>query len=279
MEFVKLRSFYEYRDYQKIHYKERIKLEERILKEFWKNKHDLIIGFCKLCEKSTRFKFHINQKGEFIFRESLLCEYCNLDNRERFMLNFLKEFVQKSNSSLTVYMYEQITNLFKYAQNFQKIDLVGSEFLGYDKKPGQIIKNIRNEDAMNLSFQNNSFDVIVSNDVYEHIPNINKALVEAHRVLKNSGILLISIPFYTKNYETIRCATLEKGKIKHILPPEYHQNPVTQKEGSLVFYDYGWDILDMLKTAGFSDAYMLVYYDIFYGHIGKALQFIFVAEK
>jgi len=132
---------------------------------------------------------------------------------------------------------------------------------------------------MNLSFEDNSFDVIVSNDVYEHVPDINKSLKEAYRVLKNSGTLMISIPFQQKNKKTIRRATLEDGKIKHILESRFHSNPVAKKEGSLVFYEYGWDFLDFLKKAGFKDPYMLGYYEIFYGYIGNGLQFIFVAKK
>ncbi len=64
-----------------------------------------------------------------------------------------------------------------------------------------------------------------------------------------------------------------------VLEPKFHSNPVAKKEGSLVFYDYGWDFLDFLKKAGFKDAYMLGYYEIFYGYIGNALQFIFVGKK
>ena len=176
-------------------------------------------------------------------------------------------------------MYEQITTFFNLAKGIKNINLVGSEFLGYDKKPGQVIDEIRNEDAMNLSFENNSFDVIVSNDVYEHVPNINNALSEAYRVLKKSGTLLISIPFSSKNVKTVRRAEIKSGEIKHLLSPSHDSNPIAQKEGSLVFYDYGWDFLDFLKTAGFDDAYTLGYYDLFYGHLGNGLQFIFSAKK
>ena len=63
MEFVKLRSFDEYRNYQKLYRKGRTELEERIIKKFKEKKVDFIIGFCKLCEKSTTFKIHINKSG------------------------------------------------------------------------------------------------------------------------------------------------------------------------------------------------------------------------
>jgi len=279
MEFVKLRSFEEDQEYLKSHSNERLILEDFIRKELQEKQLDYLIGYCKVCDRPRRFIIQKNKNGKIVFKETLFCEYCKLNNRKRFMLSFLKEIVQNSDSRLSVFMYEQITRFFKLAKPIKNIDLVGSEFLGYDKKSGQVINNIRNEDAMNLSFEDNSFDVIVSNDVYEHVPDINKSLKEAYRVLKNSGTLMISIPFLRENTKTIRRATLDEGKIKHVLEPKFHSNPLAQKEGSLVFYDYGWDFLDFLKKAGFKDAYMLGYYEIFYGYIGNALQFIFVGKK
>ncbi len=68
------------------------------------------------------------------------------------------------------------------------------------------------------------------------------------------------------------------GKLTHLLPEEYHRNPVSE-EGSLVFYDYGWDFLDFFREAGFSDAYMQPYYSLWQAHLGIGLQSIFIAEK
>jgi len=279
MELVELRSFEDYHEYQKLHLNERIQVEKKIIKEFYEYGHDFILGYCEVCEKASKFKIKKVEKKKINLRGSLFCENCNLNSRKRFMLSFLKKFVRDSDSNLSIFMYEQITRLFKFAKNIQNIELRGSEFLGYDKKPGQIINNIQNEDAMNLSFDDNSFDVIVSNDVFEHLPNIDRALNEAYRILKNSGLLLMSIPFLTNNTTSIKRATLENGKIKHLLAPTHHQNPIEKKDGALVFYDYGWDFLDYLKKAGFNDVYMLGYYDLFYGYLGSGLQFIFIAKK
>lgn len=44
------------------------------------------------------------------------------------------------------------------------------------------------DDAMNLSFKNNSFDVIICAQVYEHVPNDQKLINEIYRVLKPDGI-------------------------------------------------------------------------------------------
>ena len=49
-------------------------------------------------------------------------------------------------------------------------------------------------DATRLSFDDNTFDVVISFQVFEHIRETHKFLQEVVRVLKNSGIALISTP-------------------------------------------------------------------------------------
>lgn len=44
------------------------------------------------------------------------------------------------------------------------------------------------DDAINLSFKENSFDVVVCAQVYEHVPDAQKLIDEIYRVLKPSGV-------------------------------------------------------------------------------------------
>jgi hypothetical protein len=60
--------------------------------------------------------------------------------------------------------------------------------------------------------------------------------------------------------------------------PEYHENPL-DPQGSLVFYNHGWDILERCRRAGFADAYLLGYWSLLYGYLGHGLQLVFVAER
>jgi len=191
----------------------------------------------------------------------------------------MKKLSENSSSNPYIYMYEQITPVFHYVKNhFKKINLKGSEFLGFDIPSGTVINGIRHEDAMNLSFENNYFDLLVSCDVFEHVPDIDKTLTEAFRVLKQKGKLLISIPFRSGKKKTERRAFLKDGKVVHVLPELYHGNPIPGKS-SLVFYDYGWDFLEFVKKSGFTDAYMLCYYSMELGYIGGGFQYLFVCEK
>ena len=47
-------------------------------------------------------------------------------------------------------------------------------------------------DAENLPYEDNFFDKVIISEVLYYLPNIEKALKEAHRVLKKDGLLLIT---------------------------------------------------------------------------------------
>jgi SAM-dependent methyltransferase len=56
-------------------------------------------------------------------------------------------------------------------------------------------------DGKTLEFQDNSFDAVVSFEVFEHVFNLCEVLPEIRRVTKESGYLLISIPFAWEEHE------------------------------------------------------------------------------
>ena len=64
------------------------------------------------------------------------------------------------------------------------------------------------DDAMNLSFQDESFDVVICSHVYEHVPDADKMFSEIHRVLKKGGVcyfsagnrLMINEPHYNLKF-------------------------------------------------------------------------------
>ena len=51
-------------------------------------------------------------------------------------------------------------------------------------------------DAQKLPFKANIFDIVVITEVLEHVPNMQKAIDECHRVLKRDGYIYISTPNY-----------------------------------------------------------------------------------
>ena len=165
-----------------------------------------------------------------------------------------------------------------------KPNLVGSEYMGAKYKSGVMVLNlhnrcrVRHEDLTELSFANNKFDLAITLDVFEHIPNYRQSFVELRRVISPGGHLVFTIPFFPDQQSThIRAEVQSDGNIVHHLPPEIHGNPVSDK-GSLCFQNFGWDILDDLKEAGFSDASASLYWGPWQGHLEYPF-FVFSAFK
>ena len=120
------------------------------------------------------------------------------------------------------------------------------------------VDGIRHEDALALSFADAAFDAFMSNDVFEHVPDAPRAFAEAARVLRPDGVHVFGIPCYADRVEAARGAELREGQLVHLLEPQYHGNPVGDGQ-SLVFYDYGWDVLRVCTGAGFADAWAIGY--------------------
>ena len=173
---------------------------------------------------------------------------------------------------------EQVTPIYNWAAaTFKQHTIIGSEYLGHEYPGGTIIKGVRHEDVENLSFANRQLDLIVSNDVFEHVPNPAKAFAECVRVMKAGGVMLATIPFHRGNDESVIRARLNSGQLENILPPAFHGNPVSV-DGSLVFTDFGWDLLATIKEAGFSDVAVDVYATPECGHLGGG-QMVFRGVK
>jgi SAM-dependent methyltransferase len=56
-------------------------------------------------------------------------------------------------------------------------------------------KDVKKEDAMNLSFADGSFDFVLHNHVIEHVPDDRKLISECMRVLKKDGKCIMCFPY------------------------------------------------------------------------------------
>ena len=97
------------------------------------------------------------------------------------------------------------------------------------------------------------------------------------RVLRPGGVMLTTIPFHSGNDASVLRAKLNAEVLNHLLPPMFHGNPVSA-EGSLVFTDFGWDVLGHMRMIGFTDVVVEVYADTEHGHLGGG-QLVFRITK
>ncbi len=92
--------------------------------------------------------------------------------------------------------------------------------------------------AENLPWPDNSFDVVLLLEILEHIPatNLFGVLNEVRRVLKNSGVLIVSVPLY----ENLEAYTFKCPVCNSLINPNGHVRSYTPKL-----------VLSELKLAGF----------------------------
>ena len=130
--------------------------------------------------------------------------------------------------------------------------LVVSEYLP-DVPRGSERDGVRSEDMQSLTFADASFDLVTHTEVLEHVPDDARALAELHRVLRPRGVMLFTVPLHGGE-RTVERARLRDGAVEHLLPPVHHTDPL-RGEGILAFRDYGRDLLDRVRAAGFSDVF------------------------
>ena len=109
---------------------------------------------------------------------------------------------------------------------------------------------VPHEDLMQLSYADASFDIAITSDTLEHVPDIDTALREVWRVLKPGGAHVFSTPVVWTR-ATRQRATLHNGVLTHLLTPSHHGPPGTGQTDFLVFYEFGADFTERCTAAGF----------------------------
>lgn len=64
--------------------------------------------------------------------------------------------------------------------------------------------------------------------------------------------MIFTVPL-SESPTTVERAAIVDGNITYFLEPAYHTDPWRNGEGVLAFRDYGMDIKDRLRSAGFAD--------------------------
>ncbi len=218
-------------------------------------------GYCRLCNRGTVFKVDsgILLNGHNHLREGMFCGHCHIHNRGRLLGLAILSQCQTIDPASQLLLMESTTPLFRLLKQ-RLSNLIGSEYVGPSVAEGETVlvngNAVRHESILGLSFPDRSLKLIAHADVLEHVPDVEQALAECVRTLEPGGHLTFSAPFSQDAAVSKKLATLtSSGEIEHLVsPPEYHGS-------HLAFYQYGWDLLDYCKSAGFSKVSVGVCFD------------------
>jgi SAM-dependent methyltransferase len=129
-----------------------------------------------------------------------------------------------------------------------------------DVPAGEFRGEVQCQDVQRLTYPDGRFDLCTSTEVFEHVADDAKGFSEVRRVLKPRGLFIFTVPLSPAD-TTVERATIEHGqdaratgRIRHLLPPEYHGDWIRGVRRVLSFRDYGRDIVTRLLAAGFHTA-------------------------
>jgi len=210
-------------------------------------------GTCPVCGQDSAFTGFTDN-----VRESGTCASCGSFNRQRQMAEIIRRRIGLGAAStlhgasgLAVYNTETTGALHVALSGALGDSYTCSEYFGEGFLPGQDVDGRRHENLQGLSFADASFDLVLSSDVLEHMPDPYLAHSEIFRVLRPGGRHLFTVPFDPGAALDDRRAKLVDGEVVYLAQKLFHGDPVRPDEGILVWTIFGLEMLVRMAEIGF----------------------------
>lgn len=154
--------------------------------------------------------------------------------------------------------------------------LTCSEYLAAAELAG---REIPHQDLCALSFPDASFDLVLCNELFEHVQDLDLAFREIARVLRPGGRLIATCPLaFGQQHSIVKARHRPGGEPELLAEAEFHGDPIRPQNGSLVYRIPGWEILDQLREAGCAEATMHHIASWKHGVLGSDLPGVLVIE-
>lgn len=216
-------------------------------------------GVCNICGTQQIFAKNHNS-----LREGYQCCNCKASLRYRGQAEAIIRYYGRPNITLlkdlagdrdfknsSIYEPGVIGPFRKYFSHFSGYN---NSYFWSDVTPGNYRNGVQCQNLENLTYNNDSFDLIVTSDMMEHIRHPHKAFEEIFRVLKPGKYHIFSIPVQVpmKQKTFYRVDTSTEQDI-HLVEPKYHSAPKPGggRSQSLVYTDFGRDIVQQLENIGY----------------------------
>lgn len=232
----------------------------------------VVPGYCVACEQVQIFT--INAGPDFgpgypNLREGMVCS-CGAKNRDRLMILAGKADILAGDRTI---FFGAFSCWADWATRHRGDRVEFCEFLPDPATRGQGVTiegvSVRNEDLTKMTFGDEYANVIVHQDVLEHIPDYEAAFRETFRVLKPGGRTIFTAPFFHTLDDTfVRARLLPTGELEHFAPEERHGDPLAS-EGILAFYNFGWSLMEDVRRAGFEDVKLHILYSLELGMVSN----------
>jgi len=232
-----------------------------------------IEGFCPCCELDTKFS-----SPDSGFRDHLRCSHCQSRPRERALTKVIEEFYPNWRN-LRIHESSPANRGSSAKLKSQCPNYVASKYYGDELTWGKTFSGYRNEDLEHQTFEDESFDLIITQDVFEHLFDIESAFKEIARTLRAGGAHIFTTPLVNFTKPTEVWAKRNKdGTIKYLHDPEYHGSP-SSKKGSLVTFHFGYDISDIISNSCGLNTTIVRIDDLRFGIRAKYLEVLITKKR
>lgn len=178
-------------------------------------------------------------------RESLFCRTCGCSLRVRRIAEVLVGLYGAHAATLADLVREDSFRALRIAE----INSIGRMHPFLAESPGLVHVEYPEEDIQALSWPDRSFDLVLTSETLEHVPDPRQALRETLRVLRPGGRHVFTVPVDP---------SLETTRSRDGLAPEHHGRGggpyalVTRKADMLVHTDFGSDLPEVVRAEGFA---------------------------
>jgi SAM-dependent methyltransferase len=245
--------------------------------EQWALAGNLLAGDCPVC--GTRDVLFCGLTANL--RETGACSQCGASNRQRQMALALRTGLGIAPVGRLALpngfrLYSAEANGPLHTVLADSPGYICSEYWDDTQTPGASANGVRHEDLQRLSFADNTFDIVLTSDVLEHVDDAYQAHSEILRVLRPGGRHIFTVPFSGDAHDDVRARRVD-GRIEYLAEPMYHGDPMRPDQGVLVWRVFGAEMLTRLRAMGFMTTEMHLH-EPAHGIIGdNAL--VFVASK
>jgi SAM-dependent methyltransferase len=226
-------------------------------------------GYCPVCERETVF-IRFNPW----LRDHYKCMHCQSIPRQRALINTLNIFYPGWPDAM---IHESSPSGVSSEHIGKKCKNYSYSYFFPDTEPGSSKNGARCENLEKMTFEDARFDLVITQDVFEHVNYPDWAFREIARVLKPGGMHIFTIPLYRELKQTRPRIAIQEGNIQNLLEPIYHGNPI-DSNGSLVTIDYGLDFVDFVYASSGMATTIYLQKDL---HLGLDAEFleVFISRK
>lgn len=218
---------------------------------------------CNICGQHTALLYdfpNVKNRQEHrigLLRETLQCRNCGATMRNRSLAEVVLKTLNQA-PSINMLAVDKVLNmrildtdsfsvmakLLKHNHNYIRTSFIPEKPFG-----SELEKNRYNINLESISFEDNSFDMILTSDVAEHIRDINAAHKEIHRVLKPGGVYVFTVPYDEASLTHHVLVDTSQKEDVFLVPKQLHGDPLSG--GILAYRVFGQELFNDLKKLGF----------------------------